>query len=112
MVYKVMTILSAMQLNTTKAELSQTEKVLPTLLQRREMNILARRCQDSRVMTQHGMASVARTTKSTSSTQVTKSENKNSLKLTIDKQSVLKAGSKFKGSRKELCQEELKVSSV
>ena len=86
-----MTILSAMQLNTMMAELSQTEKVLPTQPQRRVMSIIARRYQDNKVLIQHGMVSVARTIKSTSNIQATRSENKNSLKLTTDKPSVLKA---------------------
>ena len=109
---RVMTILSVMRLNTTKAEVSQTEKVLPTQLRRRVMSIIARRYQVSKVLNQHGMASVVRTTKSTSSTRVTRSENKISHKLTTDKLSVLKAGSRSKGSRKELYREEPKDSSV
>ena len=76
------------------------------------MSIIARRYQVSKVLNQHGMASVVRTTKSTSSTRVTRSENKISHKLTTDKLSVLKAGSRSKGSRKELYREEPKDSSV
>ena len=107
-----MTILSVMQLNTMKAELSQTEKVLPTQPQRRVVSIIARRYQDNKVPIQHGMVSVDRTIKSTSNIQATRSENKNSLKLITDKPSVLKAGSRSKGSRKELYREEPKDSSV
>ena len=76
------------------------------------MNIIARRYRDNKVPIQHGMVSVARTIKSTSNIQATRSENKNSLKLTTDKPSALKAGSRSKGSRKELYREEPKDSSV
>ena len=67
-----MTILSAMQLNTMKAEFSLTEKVLPTQPQRRVVSIIVRRYQDNKVPIQHGMDSVDRTIKYTNNIPATK----------------------------------------
>jgi hypothetical protein len=69
---RVLTILSEMQLHTTKAEHSPTERASPILRQRKAPNTIAKRCQDSKVQNQPGMGSVVRTIKSTNSTLVTK----------------------------------------
>ena len=64
------------------------------------------------MLTLPGTDSVARIIKSISSTQETRSESKNSRKLTTDKPLVLKAESKFRDSKKESWLEEPRVSSV
>ena len=110
--FRVTTTHLAMQLSITKVELSQTGRALPTLLQRRVTSTPEKRYQASRVLTLPGTDSAARIIKSTSSTQETRSESKNSRKLTTDKPLVLKAESKFRDSKKESWLEEPRVSSV
>ena len=95
-----------------KGEPSQTGRALPTQLQRKALITIAKRFQASRVLTLLGTDSVAKITKFISSMQETKSESKNSRKLTTDRRSVRKAESKFRGSKKESWPEGPKVSSV
>ena len=85
---------------------------MPTQLLRKAPTTIAKRFQASRVLTLLGTGLVAKITKSISSMQETKSESKNSRKLTTDRQSVRKVESKFRGSKKELWLEGPKVSSV